>query len=591
MAGSGGNEPGFGSRKPPMIDVSFATIDLVRVSLQNFTIIATLVLLYNFIPDRFRSQSKLAFSLSVGGIFGLAAAISIPALWQATGDPILGFNVILVPLAGFIGGPVSAAVAAIIFLLGSATVSTGSLVSTDILIVVTSGILLGALFYYGRSWKRFPQSYLIQIFLLGIGVALIESYSFVLSVAFQTSPVPLSYFSSVVSIIPFIVFSIGGTILLGSITGFIDRKKQAEKELHEYKDHLEGLVRERTAELRQANSLQRATIESTADGIVVMDRDGIIRMYNQKAGQILNLPPHLEEGPQGTFGVITDHLVALLSNPDEFIRLIAPLSDSAGQIVTTDLAFANGRIYELYVQPQRIGNHIVGRVWSFHDITRQRQAEEAVAAANNKLVLLSTITRHDILNQMTALLFQLELLDQDNRDPGASSYISTMKKILGLIREQLEFTRDYPDLGLKKPEWQDAGAAYTKAAGSFAGRNISFSGETGHVEIFCDPMFGQVFCNLIDNSLRHGERVSEIRLSIKKEDPDLLLIYEDNGTGVVPEEKEKIFLKGFGKHTGLGMFLIKEILSITGLTIRENGIYLQGARFEIHVPAGKFRNL
>ena len=104
-------------------------------------------------------------------------------------------------------------------------------------------------------------------------------------------------------------------------------------------------------------------------------------------------------------------------------------------------------------------------------------------------------------------------------------------------------------------------------------------------------MFGQVFCNLIDNSLRHGERVSEIRLSIKKEDPDLLLIYEDNGTGVVPEEKEKIFLKGFGKHTGLGMFLIKEILSITGLTIRENGIYLQGARFEIRVPAGKFRNL
>jgi signal transduction histidine kinase len=574
-----------------MIDLSFITIDLVRVSLQNFTIIATLVLLYNFIPDRFRSQPGLAFSLCVGGIFGLAAAISIPSLWQATGDPILGFNVILVPLAGFTGGPVSAAVAAIIFLLGSATVSTGSLLSTDILIVVMSGILLGALFYYGRSWKRFPTSSVIQLFLLGTGVALIESYSFVLSVAVGTSPVPLSYFSSVLSIIPFVVFSIGGTILLGSIIGFIDRKKQAETELHEYKDHLEGLVKERTAELMQANSLQKATIESTADGIVVMDRDGIILMYNQKAAHILNLPASREGEPQDTFGLITDHLVALLSNPDEFLRLVAPLPDSAEQIATTNLTFTNGRIFELYVQPQRIGDHIVGRVWSFHDITRQRQADEAVTAANNKLVLLSTITRHDILNQMTALLFHLELLDKDNRDPGASAHISTMEKILGLIREQLEFTRDYPDLGLKKPEWQDAGTVFTKAAGSFAGRNISFSGEIGHVEIFCDPMFGQVFYNLIDNSLRHGKRVSEIRLSIKKEDSDLLLVYEDNGTGVLPEEKEKIFLKGFGKHTGLGMFLIKEILSITGLAIRENGIYLQGARFEIRVPAGKFRNL
>jgi signal transduction histidine kinase len=73
------------------------------------------------------------------------------------------------------------------------------------------------------------------------------------------------------------------------------------------------------------------------------------------------------------------------------------------------------------------------------------------------------------------------------------------------------------------------------------------------------------------------------------EEPDLVVVYEDDGIGVPPEEKEKIFLKGFGKHTGLGMFLIKEILAITGITIRENGTYQQGVRFEIRVPAGTFR--
>ncbi len=571
-----------------MIGLPVISLDIVRDTIQNFAIIATLVLLYNFIPDSIISRSKLIFSLCVGGIFGLAAAISIPALWQATGNSVLGFNVILVPLAGFTGGPVSAVVAAIIFLLGSASASSGSLVSTDILIVVVSGILLGTLLHTGRSWKQFPRSFIVQLFILGIGVALIESYSYVLSVALRPALVPLSYFSSILSIIPFVVFSIGGTILLGAIVGFIDRKKQAERELNEHKDHLELLVQERTAELRQANSLQKATIEATADGIVVMDNDGTIREYNQRAAQILNLPLHSSRDTEN-YGACTDHLVAFLSDPDEFLKLITPLSASAKQIVTTNLTFTNGRIYELYVHPQQIDDHIIGRVWSFHDITEQRHAEEAIAAANNKLVLLSNITRHDILNQMTGLLLHLELLDEENRDPGASAHISTMRKSLDVIREQLEFTRDYQDLGLKKPEWQDIGLVFTWAAESFSGKNIVFSCETDHVEILADSMLGQVFYNLIDNSLRHGERVSEIRLSVKKDDPVLFLMYEDNGTGVLPEEKEKIFQKGFGKHTGLGMFLIKEILSITGITIRETGTWQQGVRFEIRIPPGKFR--
>ena len=571
-----------------MIGLPVIPLDLVREAIQNFAIIATLVLLYNFIPDSIISRTKLTFSLCVGGIFGLAAAISIPALWNATDNTVLGFNVILVPLAGFAGGPVSAGVAAVIFLFGSAAVSSGSLASTDILIVVVSGIVLGSLIHAARSWKHFPASFVVQLFILGMGVALIEGYSFALSVAFQPALVPLSYFSSILSIIPFVVVSIGGTILLGSIVGFIDRKKQAERELRDHKDHLELLVQERTAELRQANSLQKATIEATADGIVVMDKDGTIRGYNQKAAQILNLPAHSPRDTEN-YGACTDHLVAFLSDPDEFLKLITPLSASAKQVVTTNLTFTNGRVYELYVHPQRVGDRIIGGVWSFHDITEQRHAEEAVAAANKKLVLLSNITRHDILNQITGLHLYLELIGHDTCDPDASTYISTMRKSLDVIREQLEFTRDYQDLGLKKPEWQDIGMAFTRAAESFSGKNIVFSGETDHVEIFADSMLVQVFYNLIDNSLRHGERVSEIRLSVKKDDPNLILVYEDNGNGVIPEEKEKIFQKGFGKHTGLGMFLIREILSITGITIRETGTWQQGARFEIRVPQGKFR--
>jgi len=569
-----------------MIELPFLSLDMIENMIENFTIIATLVLLYNFIPDTLISRSKQAFSLSVGIVFGLAAIISIPAFWHMAKVSTVGFNFILVPLSGFIGGPVSSVFVAAVLLTGSAA-SSGSISITDTLTIM-SGILLGALFYIARSWTRFPKSSFSRLSLLGIGIAFIETGVFVFSFALQAPPDLQFDIFSLVSILPFVIVSWAGTIILGTIINYIDRSKQAEKELLDYKNHLERLVDERTVELKQANSLQKATIESTADGLVVVSRDGLIRAYNQRASRILDLPRHLPVNKMD-YGAFTEKIVPFLLEPDEFLRRIIPLPESAEQVVMTDLMFTNGGIYELYVHPQQIGDSIIGRVWSFHDISKKRQAEETIAAANNKLVLLSNITRHDILNQMTALFSHLELLGMKNQDPTAIAHVNAMRKSLDAIQEQLEFTRDYQDLGLKIPEWQDAGAAFIRAAESFAGKNITFSCETAHVEILADPMIGQVFYNLIDNSIRHGDHVSEIRLLVKKKEPDLLLVYEDNGNGVLPEEKEKIFLKGFGKHTGLGMFLIKEILSITGIVIRENGIWQQGARFEMCVPPGKFR--
>jgi signal transduction histidine kinase len=578
-----------------MIEIPLISLGMIQGIIQNFTIIATLVLLYYFIPDTLLSRSKVIYAIAVGAVFGLAAAMSIPALWQTAGAlglgltagaPGLGLNVILIPLAGFVGGPVSAAITAVVILLGS-VLSNGTFQIQDTLTVMAA-ILLGALFYEGKSWKRFPRSTLVQLLLLGTGMALIELFSSGITSIFQAPQGPLSSLDMLLVQLPFLIFACGGTVLIGAIIRFIDRKRQAERELLDYRDHLEGLVEERAGELRQANSLQNATIESTADGIIVTDRNGVIRAYNRKAARILDLPHQIPGDPLENL-VYVDHIVASLIDPDQFIPLVAALPPSAEQIVTTPLKFSSGRIYELYVHPQQIGDQIVGRVWSLHDITEQQLAEEAIRSANNKLNLLSNITRHDIFNQLTALGTYLELVQMENRDPSASGHLDAMKKSLEVIRLQLEFTRDYQDLGLKKPGWQNLDAAFSNAAKSFEDRNLAFHSDTGPVEIFADPMIGQVFYNLIDNTLRHGERVSRIRLSLQAGDPDLIVVYEDDGVGVPPGEKDKIFLKGFGKHTGLGMFLIMEILAITGITIRENGTWQQGVRFEIRVPSGKFR--
>ena len=99
----------------------------------------------------------------------------------------------------------------------------------------------------------------------------------------------------------------------------------------------------------------------------------------------------------------------------------------------------------------------------------------------------------------------------------------------------------------------------------------------------------KVFYNLFDNAFRYGEGISSIRIYCIREATELLLIFGDDGQGIPPENKERIFTRGFGKNTGLGLFLSREILSITGLRMKESGTYGEGARFEIIVPRDKYR--
>jgi signal transduction histidine kinase len=99
----------------------------------------------------------------------------------------------------------------------------------------------------------------------------------------------------------------------------------------------------------------------------------------------------------------------------------------------------------------------------------------------------------------------------------------------------------------------------------------------------------KVFSNLIDNSIRHGEHATLIRIAFRRSDENVIILYEDNGTGIPDGVKEKIFKREYFRNTGYGLFLSQEILSITGSSIRETGIPGHGARFEIVIPKGMFR--
>jgi PAS domain S-box-containing protein len=220
------------------------------------------------------------------------------------------------------------------------------------------------------------------------------------------------------------------------------------------------------------------------------------------------------------------------------------------------------------------------------DITERVHAENALRLANRKLNLLASITRHDILNNISVILGFLKITELKFKDPALLELLGKMESATTAIRSQIEFTRIYKDLGTQEPQWMDLDTVMSR---SHVPRTIVLNADVHGVEVFADPMLEKVFFNLLDNSIRHGQRVTEIRVSYQQSGEELVVVWEDNGMGIAENEKERIFERGFGKNTGLGMFLVREILSLTGIMIRETGVPGTGARFEIRVPNGTFR--
>jgi signal transduction histidine kinase len=222
--------------------------------------------------------------------------------------------------------------------------------------------------------------------------------------------------------------------------------------------------------------------------------------------------------------------------------------------------------------------------------TRLDSSQKAFEIANKKLNLLSSITRHDIKNQLMGILGFIELSKEITTDPEMLDFIEQEETGAQTINRQIEFTKNYEDIGVHAPQWQNIGTRVNALRSINPDLQIAFSSALGEVEIFADPLLEKVFLNLIDNSRRHGERVKHISFStMQYGQGDIAIVYDDDGIGVQESDKERIFKKGFGKNTGLGLFLSREILSITGLTMKETGIYGKGVRFEIIVPQGKYR--
>ena len=258
---------------------------------------------------------------------------------------------------------------------------------------------------------------------------------------------------------------------------------------------------------------------------------------------------------------------------------------SERKLAEEELVRKSEELYAAYEQITAAEEELRGNL---DEMTR---ADVALRRANQKLNVLSRLTRQDLITQIYILNGYLEIAKMRAEGSiGVIENIENAERILKSIRKITEFTKDYQNVGEKPPKWQNVKLAFLLGLSHISIGNIHHSLETDTLEIFSDHLLEKAFQGLLENSVAHGGTVSEIRVWNAVAPDGITIIFEDNGIGIPLDKKERIFLHGEGARSSLrGLSFVREILDITGITIKECGEPGKGARFEITVPKGGYR--
>lgn len=244
--------------------------------------------------------------------------------------------------------------------------------------------------------------------------------------------------------------------------------------------------------------------------------------------------------------------------------------------------------------PIIVENQVIGHIAAYKDISQLKKTEEELrqtleklAKMNEKLRVVGGLTRHDARNKLSAITGNVYLAKK--KLAGNNEVLNNLKDMelaVAQIVRIFDFAKTYEMIGIEELRYIEVEKTIDEAVSLFSDlKGVKFINNCRGLTVLADSLLRQLFYNLVDNSLKYGEKIKTITTYYEEIDKDKLkLVYEDDGVGIAESEKKKLFQEGYGRGTGYGLYLIRKMCEGYGWNIEETGKEGEGAQFTMIIP-------